>query len=94
MGFVNPLTQNDMEIRPLRKDIKQFIRNHKLAKKWAKAKQFFEGDIRYPSLRAELLEPHWRGIYSFRLDKTYRALFFISESKAEVFQITKHYRKS
>jgi Txe/YoeB family toxin of Txe-Axe toxin-antitoxin module len=42
----------------------------------------------------ELFEPGWGGIYSFRLDKKYRALFFITEGKVELFQITKHYKKS
>ncbi|PIV12639.1 MAG: hypothetical protein COS47_01400 [Candidatus Nealsonbacteria bacterium CG03_land_8_20_14_0_80_36_12] len=82
-----------MEIKPLRKDLKQLIKIYNLTKKWAKAKEFFENNIRHPSLRVELLEPRWRGIYSFRLDRKYRALFFISNGKAEIFQITKHYKK-
>ena len=83
-----------MKIKPLRRDLKQFILKHNLVKKWNKAKKKFESDIRHPSLKTELLEPRWRGIYSFRLDRKYRALFFISEDEVEVFQITKHYKKS
>jgi len=82
-----------MEIKPLREDLKDFIKEHNLAKKWEKAKHLFESNIRHPSLEVELLEPRWRGIYSFRLNKKYRALFFITENKTEVFQITKHYQK-
>ena len=84
-----------MLIKPLRKDLEQFVKKHSLLEKWYKAKTLFEFNIRYPSLRVELLEPRWRGIYSFRLDRKYRALFFISEDgRAEIFQITKHYKNS
>jgi len=82
-----------MEIKPLRKDIEDFIRENKLEKKWSKAKQLFLKDIKYPSLRTELMEPKWHGIYSFRLDKKYRALFFIVKGEVEVFKITKHYKR-
>lgn len=83
-----------MELKPLRKDLKEFIAARNLIKQWSKARYFFENNMRHPSLNTELLEPKWRGIYSFRIDLKYRALFFISDDKAEVFRITKHYRKS
>ncbi|PIY59759.1 hypothetical protein COY96_00115 [Candidatus Wolfebacteria bacterium CG_4_10_14_0_8_um_filter_37_11] len=54
---------------------------------------FFNKDIRHSSLRVELLEPRWRGIYSFRIDNKYRVLFFIVDGIAEVFKITNHYKK-
>ena len=82
-----------MQVKPLRKEVDSFISKYGLRRKWDKAKRLFETNLRYPSLRTELLEPHWRGIYSFRLDRKYRALFFITEGKAEVFKITKHYKK-
>jgi len=53
----------------------------------------FKDNIGHPSLNTELLNPKSRGIYSFRIDKKYRALFFISDGEAEVFQITNHYKK-
>lgn len=83
----------NMEINPLRLDLKNFLKKHLLLNKWKKAKNLFELNIKHPSLNVELLRPHWRGFYSFRLDRKYRALFFISDGKAEVFQITKHYKK-
>ena len=82
-----------MQIKPLKKEVELFIGKYCLRRKWNKAKQLFETNIRHPSLHTELLEPHWRGIYSFRLDRKYRALFFITKGKAEVFKITKHYKK-
>jgi plasmid maintenance system killer protein len=83
-----------MNIKPLRKDLLEYIEVHHLQKKVEKALRLFEIDIRHPSLLTELLEPHWRGIYSFRLDNKYRALFFLTANgEAEVFRITNHYKK-
>ena len=82
-----------MEIKPLRRDVQESISKYGLVQRWNKVKSLFEADIHHPSLHTELLEPHWRGVYSFRLDRKYRALFFLSEGRAEVFKITKHYKK-
>ena len=82
-----------MIIKPLRDDLVSYLVKRQLVKKWQKARQSFEQNIRHPSLQVELLEPQWRGIYSFRLDQKYRALFFIDSGKAEVFQITNHYKR-
>ena len=83
-----------MIIKSLRPDINEYLIEHNLTKKCQKAARLFEGNIKHPSLNTELLEPQWRGIYSFRLDKKYRALFLINtRGKAEVFQITNHYKK-
>lgn len=82
-----------MVIKPLRPDLEAIINKRGLKRKWDKAKQLFKTNLRHPSLHTELLEPRWHGIYSFRLDKQYRALFFITENQAEVFSITNHYKK-
>ena len=82
-----------MRLKPLRRDLVEYLVVHRLKNKWQKICELFERDIRHPSLKTELLEPHWRGIYSFRIDKKYRALFFIVHGAAEVFQITKHYKR-
>ena len=83
-----------MNIKPLQKDIAAYARKRRLFKKWEKARRLLENDIRHPSLETELLEPHWRGIYSFRIDKKYRALFFIDkDGNVEIFKITNHYKK-
>jgi len=81
-------------IDDLRKDIEEYIQRHGLAKKWQKAKRLFENNPFHPSLNTELLEPKHRLIYSFRIDKKYRALFInLSDDKAEIIAVTKHYRK-
>jgi len=83
-----------MNLAPLRSDILKYLRTRRLLKKWEKASDLFEQNIHHPSLNVELLEPHWRGIYSFRIDRKYRALFFITtRSTAEVFSVTNHYKK-
>jgi Txe/YoeB family toxin of Txe-Axe toxin-antitoxin module len=83
-----------MKIIELRDDLIEYIKLHQLEKKWNKVKNLFETNIRHPSLQTELLEPHWRGIYSFRIDNKYRALFFIIDDESiEVFAITNHYKK-
>jgi len=83
-----------MHLKILRTDLRLFLTKHNLNKKWSKVEKLFVIDIRHPSLHVELLEPHWHGIYSLRIDNKYRALFFISNAEAEIFQITNHYRKS
>ena len=82
-----------MVIKTHRKDLDETVEKCGLRRKWNKAKELFENNLRHPSLHTELLEPRWRGIYSFRLDKQYRVLFFIQENQAEVFSITRHYKK-
>ena len=78
----------------LRDDIKKYLQKHGLEKKWEKAKKLFENDHSHPSLNTELLEPKHRLIYSFRLDKKYRAIFIcLPEDKVEIISVTKHYRK-
>ena len=81
-------------ITELREDIREYIKKHGLLRKWHKAKSLFENNPSHPSLNTELLEPRHRGIYSFRIDIKYRALFICqSESIVEIIAITKHYRK-
>jgi plasmid maintenance system killer protein len=83
-----------MIIEPLRDDLIDYLEKNQLEAKWHKQKKIFVNDMRHPSLHTELLEPKWRGIYSFRLDIKYRALFFITQKgTAEIFAFTKHYKK-
>jgi hypothetical protein len=83
------------KISELRPDLHEYLNAHGLTKKWQKAKALFEKNPSHKSLNTELLEPKHRAIYSFRLDKQYRALFVhLGGGVIEVFAITKHYRKS
>ena len=82
-----------MNILPLRSDLTEYIFSHKLVSKWKKTCALFMLNVRHPSLNLELMEPKWHGIYSFRIDRKYRALFFfVKEDVIEVFKITNHYK--
>lgn len=65
-----------------------------LWKKWEKQIAFLRSNPQHPSLNTELLEPKKHGIYSFRIDRKFRALFFFHESHQtiEILAITLHYR--
>jgi Txe/YoeB family toxin of Txe-Axe toxin-antitoxin module len=78
----------------LRDDIVEYIKHHGISKKWEKAKKLFEANPFHPSLNTELLEPRHRLIYSFRIDRQYRAIFiYLPGDQAEIVAVTKHYRK-
>lgn len=81
-----------MRIKPLRNDLKRFLKKHQLLKKFNKQSVLFEDNLRHPSLNTELLEPRDLRIYSFRIDKKYRAIFIISGGEAEVVAVNKHYQ--
>lgn len=82
-----------MEIQVVTRKVWTYLRERELEKKWRKACAYFEKDIRHPSLHTELLEPREEMIFSFRVDRKYRALFVIKEDKALVFRVTNHYKK-
>lgn len=83
-----------MKITPLRNDLVKYLKKHNLTAKFNKAKELFEMDPLYPSLHVELLEPKHRLIYSFRLDRKYRALFiYTGKDEIEIVAFTNHYKK-
>lgn len=83
-----------MFLKPLRPDLVSYLKKRNLMRKWIKASTLFIQNHKHASLHFELLQPKWRGIFSFRIDKKYRALCFIAENEImEVFQITNHYKK-
>ena len=78
----------------LREDLERYLQKHGLSNKWDKVKALFENDPSHPSLNTELLEPKHRLIYSFRIDRKYRALFIcLPDNRIEILAITQHYRK-
>jgi len=82
-----------MQIKQIRDDLDKYLKKHNLEKKYKKAKSFFEKDPLYPSLNTELLEPKDRLIYSFRLDKKYRAIFIYTDNNIiEIIAFTNHYK--
>lgn len=82
-----------MEIRPLRANLLRFLRKHNLAKKYSKQAGLFCQNPKHPSLNTERLEPKQFKIYSFRIDRKYRAIFgFKSPDVIEIIDINLHYQ--
>lgn len=81
-----------MLIKKLRPDLEKKIIRYGLREKFAKAKALFEGNPGHPSLHTELLEPKQFKIYSFRMDRKFRALFIITPGGVELTDINLHYQ--
>jgi Txe/YoeB family toxin of Txe-Axe toxin-antitoxin module len=81
-------------ILPLSSHVRLSLEKHDLWKKFTKQQKHLTQNSDHTSLHVEILEPRWRGIYSFRIDRKYRALFvFRTDKKAiEILTITVHYR--
>ena len=80
-----------MKIKVLKDDITKYLKKHQLGKKFQKAKELFEQDIQHPSLNVEILEPKQLKVYSFRVDKKYRAVFIVANGEVEIITVTNHY---
>lgn len=81
-----------MQIKPLRGDLEKILKKHSLRKKFLKQKELFEKNYQHPSLNTEKLEPKSLNIYSFRLDRKWRAIFIIVENGVEIIDINLHYQ--
>ena len=81
-----------MNIKELNKKQLKYIAKHNLKDKYEKAKELFEEDYTHPSLNVELLVPKHLKMYSFRLDRKYRAVFIIVDGEVEIISITNHYK--
>ncbi len=82
-----------MRIKPINSKVKKQLNHFGLNKRFSKQIEFFETDPFHPSLHTEKLEPKHVGLYSFRIDKQYRAIFRIKNREAEIILISKHYHK-
>lgn len=82
-----------MRILPLGKDIVAYLKKRRLTKKFEKQAALFCENPSYPSLETELLEPKNMRIWSFRIDKKYRAIFIFHEKDLiEVVDVNNHYQ--
>ena len=75
-----------MEILPSNEVVLGKLKKYGLAKKYEKQTKLLENNLYHPSLKVELLEPKKLGIYSFRIDRKFRALF-IFQKKGEVIEV-------
>ena len=82
-----------MIVKPPRPDLIKYLKKHNLLKKFNKQIKIFQTNYRHPSLNTEILEPKKLRIYSFRVDKKYRAIFIIlSDCETEIIDINCHYQ--
>lgn len=83
-----------MKIKPLRKDLKQIIKNYQLTNQYIKQASLFCANPYHPSLHTEKLLPKQLKIYSFRIDQKWRAIFiYIGSDEIEIIDINPHYAK-
>lgn len=82
-----------MKILLICSEIEEYLQKRNLEKKFEKQKRFFEQNPFYPSLQTELLEPRKMKIWSFRIDRKYRAIFIFREKDTvEIIDINDHYQ--
>lgn len=82
-----------MKILPLHLELREYLKARRLEKKFEKQANLFKENPFHPSLRTELLEPRKMKIWSFRIDRKYRALFiFIEKDVIEIIDINDHYQ--
>ncbi len=81
-----------MQVKSLRSDLQKYIKSHNLSRKFNKQLEAFKENPRHPSLHTEVLVPKHLKIYSFRIDRKYRAIFILPGSNlAEIVDINDHY---
>lgn len=80
-------------VLPPNKLVIEKLRKHGLQKKFDKQIIFFSQNPLHPSLNCELLIPKEYGVYSFRIDRKFRALYIYHKdlSAIEIINITVHY---
>lgn len=82
-----------MKILAIHIEILKYVQNHRIEKKFEKQCSFFVTNPFHPSLETELLEPKEMKIWSFRVDRKYRAIFIFREKNTiEILDINNHYQ--
>lgn len=82
-----------MKILPLHPEIKDYLRTRGIEIKFVKQKELFEMNPFHPGLNTELLEPRRLRIWSFRIDRKYRAIFvFRKKDTIEIIDVNDHYQ--
>lgn len=82
-----------MRILSLHPDIRRYLGQRNLERKFEKQQRLFERNPFHPSLATELLEPRRMRIWSFRVDRRYRAIFmFRDHETVEILDVNNHYQ--
>lgn len=81
-----------MKVKPIKPRLVRYLQKNNLSKKFQKQVALLEIDPRYPSLNTERLEPKKLRLYSFRIDRKYRAIFIMTKGeKIEIIDVNNHY---
>lgn len=72
----------------------RYLATRSLIGKYKKQVALLSKNIRHPSLHTERLEPKTTGLYSFRIDKKYRGIFFFipDEQAIKIVDVNDHYQ--
>ena len=82
-----------LRVLPLSARLERYVKRHQLSPAWEKQVALFCLNAFHPSLRTELLEPKHLRLYSFRITKSYRAIFvYRGNDEVEIIDINNHYR--
>lgn len=82
-----------MRFLPLHAEVGKYIKQRNLEEKFEKQKRLFEQNPFHLSLKTELLEPKKMKVWSFRVDKKYRAIFiFRNKYTVEILDVNNHYK--
>jgi plasmid maintenance system killer protein len=82
-----------MRILPLHGKLRDYLRQRNLEKKFTKQRNLFEANIFHPGLETELLEPKHLRLWSFRIDRKYRAIFIFRDKRTvEIIDVNDHYQ--
>jgi len=82
-----------MQVNSLRPDLLRYLKRRGLIKTFEKQLLLFKANPHHPSLHMERLEPASLKVYSFRINRKYRAIFLLqTPSETEIVDINDHYQ--
>jgi len=81
-----------MELIPLSEKQQKYLKKYNLTKKFQKQISLFIDNPSHPSLNVEKMYSVGSGLYSFRIDQKYRAIFATSKRIVKIVALTNHYK--
>jgi len=81
-----------MELIPLSEKQQKYLKKYNLIKKFQKQISLFIDNPSHPSLNVEKVYSVGPGLYSFRIDQKYRAIFATSKGVVKIVVLTNHYK--
>jgi len=82
-----------MEILAISSRIQSYLESHQLERAFRKQIELFVANPLHPSLHTELLEPKQMKLYSFRISRSFRAIFiYRAGGIVEIIDANNHYR--